>query len=264
MLRGTAAALILGAAALGGCGGGDDPPPQPDLPPAQLLREAARDPVPRAVATIQLDYDLEGSSALAGDGFASLHGPYELDGEGALPSFDFDLDANVAGFGLDGKLVSTGEDAFVVFFGENYRAGPDLVGRARRMLPVGGLDVASWIRNPRYAGPDDVAGARTERIEGRLDPAAAAGLIPGAGPGPVSAWVASEDDTLRRVSAQLPYRAPPGSRAAALGVTRGTVAIDAQISSVGSEAEIAPPPGGGFQPLERLIERIRGLAGLAL
>ena len=87
-----------------------------------------------------------------------------------------------------------------------------------------------------------------------------AGLVPGKGPIPVSAWVAFEDDTLRRIALELPFTAsvPVG------GVESGTVALDAQISSVGTDEEIEPPPGGGFQPIDRLIERIGGLAGLAL
>jgi hypothetical protein len=120
-LRSAAAAALL-AIALSACGGGSDPE-QPSESPEELLREAVANPATSGEAEIDVDATLEGDSLLAGPMGAELEGPFALHEAGGLPSLDLELDADVAGFGVDGELVSTGDDAFVVFFGENYRVG---------------------------------------------------------------------------------------------------------------------------------------------
>lgn len=281
-LVGLGLGLVLGA-----CG---SDPETPSQPPAELLARAAANPAVSAEASIDLDAVLRGDSLLAGPSAAELEGPYALDAGGGLPSFEFELDAEVAGFGVDAELVSTGEDAYVVFFGENYRVGPERVAALERGLRAareqGGspsleLDVASWFRNPRYAGGEEVAGTEAERIVGTLDARAAATevsglaaalgapsplreIAAGAGRGPVEAWVAYEDDTIRRLRARLPFAVPPDRRDEARGIGGGTISLDAEISEVGTEVSVEPPEGGGFQPVEQLLDRLRSLADLAL
>src|SRR5687767_14552489 len=108
-----------------GCGG-EDPEP-PDVPPAELLQRAVADPAASAVASIDLDARLEGESLLAGEAAATVEGPYELAPDGGVPELELELDGEVAGFGIDGELISTGDDAFVVFFGEGFRVGTERV-----------------------------------------------------------------------------------------------------------------------------------------
>jgi hypothetical protein len=277
-----------GALALAGCGGGGDPE-TPSEPPAELLRTAIENPAQSGESRIVFATQLEGDSLLAGDAGATLDGPFALDQAGGLPSFDLALDGEVAGFGVDGQLVSTGDDAFVVFFGQNYRVGTGRVASIEQQLASAGagggaaglgLDVASWFEQPRYAGSEEVAGTETERIEGTLDGAAAAedlsalaaslgapalieALAAGAGPGPIEAWVAYDDKTIRRLRVQFPFTVPPAQRASALGVGSGDVSFEAEISDVGAEVAVEPPPGGGFRPVEQLIARLQGLASLA-
>jgi hypothetical protein len=270
-----AAACAVASAALLSCGGGDSHDEPPDVPPAELLRRAVADPAPSGIATVQLQVGLEGNSPLGASGSLSLHGPFELDPAGGLPHIDFDADAQVAGFGVDGKLVATEDDAFVVFFGENYRVGAERVAA----VDAPRLRLDRWFEEPRYAGAGDVAGTDTEEIEGTLDasaasrdlgalasslgaPALAEVIEDGAESGPVEAWIALEDTTVRRVSARYPFTVPPAQVEAARGVTGGTVSLDAQISNVGEEQTIEPPPGGGFKPVDRLIDRLSGLASL--
>jgi hypothetical protein len=284
-MRHATAWIAAGAAAtalLAGCDRDRDPP---DEPPAELLRSAAMNPVDSGVSQIELDLTLQGESLLAGPSRVSLDGPFALD-ETGLPRFELALDAEVAGFGIDGALVSTGEDAFVVFFGENYRVGAGRVAAVEAQLAgLGGtegglgLDVASWFEQPAYAGEEDVAGAETERIEGTLRseavsrdlntlagalgaPALVRALAAGVQSGPVDASVAFDDGTIRRLRAQFPFTVPADQRDSTSQITGGTVALQAEVSDVGSEAEIEPPAGGGFQPIEDLIRRLRSLASL--
>jgi hypothetical protein len=286
-LRSAAAAALL-AIALSACGGGSDPE-QPSESPEELLREAVANPATSGEAEIDVDATLEGDSLLAGPMGAELEGPFALHEAGGLPSLDLELDADVAGFGVDGELVSTGDDAFVVFFGENYRVGAARVAELERGLlaardeggpPSLGLEVDKWFSDARYAGSEEVGGTETERIEGTLDSRAAAQdlsglmaglgapplireLAAGAGDGPVDAWVAYDDHTVRRLRAQFPFTVPPARQAEAGGISGGAVTLDAEISDVGADVTVEPPEGGGFQPIEQLIERLRSLAGLA-
>ena len=279
--RPAAVAAVLSAVLLASCGGDSDQE-QPSESPEELLRQAVANPAASGEAEIVVDATLQGDSLLAGATGAELQGPFALDEGGGLPSFDFELDAEVAGFGVDGEIVSTGEDAFVVFFGENYRVGAARVAELERGLPAAlALEVDGWFIDPRYAGSEDVGGTETERIEGTLDSRAAARdlsglmaglgapplireLAAGAGDGPVEAWVAYDDRTIRRVRAQFPFKVSPARQAEAGGISGGAVTLDAEISDVGADVSVEPPPGGGFQPVEQLIQRLRSLADLAL
>ncbi|MDP9189923.1 MAG: hypothetical protein M3O25_11795 [Actinomycetota bacterium] len=277
-------ALVLAVSSIvTACGGGEEHE-QPSEPPAELLAGAVANPARSGDSEIELDLALEGSSLLAGTTTVDAEGPFALEQAGGLPSFDLTVDAEVAGFGLDLDLVSTGDDAFLVFFGENYRVGPELVAEASAALgsaqgPGGGLglDVASWFRNPGYAGSESVAGTDTERIEGTLDSDAAAAdladlaggigapplvgaLASGAESGPIEAWVAYDDKTIRRLRVQFPFTVPPAQQAHAGGISGGAVTLDAEISDVGAEVTVEPPEGGGFQPIEQLIDRLQDLA----
>ena len=284
--RASMALASLGLAiALAACGGGDDDPATPSEPPAKLLAAAAADPATSGEASIELDMDLRGDSALAGEAGVDASGPFDLGDGTGLPSFEFQAEADVAGYGLDTDVVSTGDDAYVVFFGENYRVGPERVAQAEQGLAAAGggggtgLDVASWFRDPQYAGSEEVGGTDTERIEGVLDNEAAAAdlsalveavgapgfvsaLVEGAGSGPVDAWVAYDDQTIRRLQVQFPFTVPPDQVALARGIESGTVTLDAEISDVGDDVTIEPPEGGGFQPIDQLISRLESLASL--
>jgi hypothetical protein len=292
MLRSSAtrsAVASLAAAALtvlaASCGGGDDPEP-PDDPPESLLRQAAANPPRSGDAAIGVDLALEGNSLLAGASALRLDGPFSLDPDGGLPAFDFGMDAELAGFGVDGGLVSTGEDAFVVFFGENYRVGPERTADLENELATalaangGGLMFDEWIRDARYEDVEEVGGVDAVRIVGVANPEAAVrdlGALAGSlglpsgvlrtarvAGGPAEAWVGLEDWVLRRIRVQLAFEVPAALRARAGEISAGTLALDAEVSDVGAEVTVKPPPGGGFQPIEDLIDRIGSLAGLAL
>ena len=208
-MKALAAALLLAS-----CGGGE--PEEPSEPPAQLLREAAANPPSSGEAAIGVDVVTEGDSLLAGTTSADLEGPFALDAEGG-------------GFGVDGAVVSTGEDAYVVFFGENYRVGPERVAELESSLQDGlggqggGLRFDEWIRDPRYEGVEEAGGEDAVRIVGVSDPVAAiddlspvaealgvpARLLDSVGvsSAPVEAWVALSDRTLRRIRLQLAFEA---------------------------------------------------------
>src|SRR5215217_898155 len=59
----------------------------------------------------------------------SVQGPYESGGSNTIPKADWDIAANAAGQNFSAGLISTGDNAWVGFQGQNYEIGKDAVGR---------------------------------------------------------------------------------------------------------------------------------------
>jgi hypothetical protein len=183
---------------------------------------------------------------------AKLDGPFVASGGGAIPSFDLDLEAEASGFGVDGKLVSTGGDAFVVFFGENYRVGAPRVAELGQR--AAGIDPRGWFGPPRYAGTEEAGGTDSYRIEAPLSSEqvsadlAEMGLAAvgssGLEGGTIEASVGADDGVIH-----------------GLRVSSEALDLHAVLSDLGEAETIEPPPGGGFKPVEQLLDRVRDLSG---
>jgi hypothetical protein len=283
--RSAFAALAAVAALLAACGE-DDPPPTPDEPPAELLAAALDNPPASGQVDLDGEVELDGESLIAGGVAVEASGPFAAAARDELPRFALAGEAEVAGFGVDGELISTGTDAFVVFFGENYQVGEERTAEAgarwsdfaAQSGPLGS-QAASWFVSPRYGDAEEVDGTDAQRIDAELDgaragadiaaiaraagaPAFVEALAAGAGEGTAQAWVAFDDQTLRRLRVEFPFTVPRAAQASAAGVRGGTASFEVELSDLGEEVDIEPPPGGGFQPIEQLIDRIMSFASL--
>jgi hypothetical protein len=241
--RAIACALLAAlAATAAACGDGEDPP-LPKAPAAALLDEAlVEDPVSSARADADLKLEPVGSS-----------GPVEAEVEGPFDAgFDLEVLAEGRGYTLEGSVVHSGGDLFVVFFGENYRLEPE----ARDELPsTSALSPRSWFARPRYDGVEEAGGADCAHIVAALDSAAleaqlreltaTLGLSPTvASGGTIEAWVGLEGHDLRRLRLDAP----------------GALRLDLELTELDGDFEIEPPEGGGFRPLSDLTERLPGFA----
>jgi hypothetical protein len=283
--RTAVAALVAVAALLAACGG-DDPPPTPDEPPAELLSAAFGNPPASGQLDLEAEVALDGESLIAEGVAVDARGPFAAAAQGELPRFALTGEAEVPPFGVDGELISTGTDAFVVFFGENYRVGQERSAEAAARWtdfaaqsgPLGS-QAASWFVSPRYGDAEEVDGTDTQRIDAKLDgakagadiaaiaraagaPAFVETLAAGAGEGTAQAWVAFDDRTLSRLHVEFPFTVPRAAQTSAAGVRGGAVSFQVELSDLGEEVEIEPPQGGGFQPIDQLIDRIMSFAGL--
>src|SRR5215217_3852988 len=115
-------AVALGAVALSGCGAQE----------ASVVKGAFEHDIQSANVTIALSMkSSEGETALG------LDGPYKSNGKGKLPSVNWDLTlTGPAPQPVEAKLISTGDDAFVVYKGETYHVGRDNI--AQLQLGAGG------------------------------------------------------------------------------------------------------------------------------
>jgi hypothetical protein len=270
-LRGAAAlaCLAVGSQVLLGCGGSDPEPPEE--PPAVLLERALAAPISSGEVEIDAEVVLEDSSLLEEPASFSASGPFELRGA-AVPRFDLDFDASVAGYGIGGELVSDGEDGYVVFFGENYRLGSDHIDNADRRLSeaaAGGLavDPASWIARPRYDGSEEVGGEHCHRIEGALVPERLATDLRAAGDALGLSSPGAIAERLRRGT--IAFFATSNGALCGLGLDAelsgpGSLELDLRLSDLGEPQEIERPEGGGFQAVEELLARFERLGGVTI
>jgi hypothetical protein len=235
-----------------GCGGGADEPRRVD--PEALLDSALSRPVTSAVASIDLAAGGEATPSLPGPVSVSLDGPYVSGGGTRPPSVDWELEAEVAGFGVDGELVSTGDDVYLSLFGDNYRVGRAAVVSRREALADPGLDPRSWFGPASYQGDEEVDGTETARVDAPLRGARLAADLESLGgrlglpalPAPVAAgtiqaWIGIEDDVIRRL------RIDAGE----------DLTADLILSEVGEPQEITIPAGGGFKPIGDLLSSLQ-------
>jgi hypothetical protein len=246
------AALCVGLGV--GCGGNEEEPRQVDA--EALLDSAFSRPVSSAVVSIELVAGAESVPSLSVPVSVSLDGPYVSGGGVRVPSADWELEAEVAGFGVDGELVSTGDNIYLSVFGDNYQVGRAAVEARRQALSDPGLDPRSWFGPASYEGDEEVEGTATARIDAPLrgDPLAAdldelGGRLslppvgPPIGRGTIQAWIGIDDGILREL------RIDAGE----------DLAVDVVLSQVGEPQEITIPAGGGFKPIGDLLASLQEL-----
>ena len=277
MIRPSSAVIALSAAvlALGGCGGSEHPPADP----VALLRSAAGHPIESADIDADLTLRVTGVPLLSSPTGLRLQGPY-VSGRGVqIPSFDWKLGAKVSGFGVGGRLVSTGQNVFVSLFGDNYEVGRGTVAAANERLrnqPFLGLHPLRWFGRPSYEGDDEAGGTDCGHVSGRIRPAAlAADLEPlfarlgfVSSPvirGTVEAWIGFDDHTVHRLVLDAHVEIPEAERARLGGASRAELEADVTASDVGEPQRISIPGGGGYKPIRDLFLSLNdlGVPGLS-
>src|SRR5262245_12461403 len=250
----------------GGCGGG--PERRSGVDPEAVLDGAFSHPIESA--EIGADLGITGIPRL-GRTSVRLEGPY-VSGHGErIPRFGWQLKAKVAGFGVDGELVSTGDDLFLSLYGDNYRVGTEAVADVNRRVAAGfGLRPRGWLGPARYESDEEVAGVRTAHITAPLRGAAVGkdfedlfarlGLShPPAIHGTAEGWVGVDDNRLRRLKLDAVVTIPPPQRARLGGAGVIHLTGDVTAEEVGESQEITIPAGGGFKPIRDLFLSLNDL-----
>ena len=256
----TRARLVIVVAAfcaglgLASCGGGGEERRQVDA--EALLDSVFSHPVSSAVTSIDLVADAEAVPSLSAPVSLSLDGPYVSGGGVRIPSADWELEAEVAGFGVDGELVSTGENVYLSLFGDNYQVGRAAVEARREALTDPGLDPRSWFGPATYEGDEELEGTATARIDAPLRRAPLAADLEGLGGrlglppvrppaerGTIQAWIGIDDGIVREL------RIDAGE----------DLTADVVLSDVGEPQEITIPAGGGFKPIGDLLSSLQEL-----
>ena len=176
----------VAAFALAACGGdsGGDEDPQEVLNATFTNDEK----VTSGTFDVSLDVTAEGGSN-GGTLDASLGGPFQS-GDGGVPSFDIDAEANVESEAQDFSgsigLTSTGQGAFVNFQDTDYEVPQDAFDQFSRsftqlqeqseaqgtdanFLTNLGINPTNWLTDLSNEGDEDVEGAETVHISGEAD-----------------------------------------------------------------------------------------------
>jgi hypothetical protein len=167
------ASLLLAALSLGGCGG--------DGGAEDVLEQTADnlEQIESGVISMRLLVTPKGDGSER-VGF-ELRGPFSLEGPGDLPLARVEYTHVGGSERAMVTVVSTGHKAYVEVGGQAYELPPEQIAQlraARRKLAEGEgrgeLAVNDWSDEPELSNGGSVGDAETDRIEARLDVAAAA------------------------------------------------------------------------------------------
>lgn len=176
------AVLATFALAVAGCGGGDGGGGAGGGGDARAVLKTAFDKqVDSADLKIDVKANLDGVPGLKGPLSLSLAGPYKSNGDKAIPSLDWKINAQGAGQNISAGLIVTKDNAFVEFQGQSYEVGSELFQRLAKGLakrPSGGkqttlkqlgIDPSQWLKDPKLEDGQDIGGDSTRKVTGDVD-----------------------------------------------------------------------------------------------
>jgi hypothetical protein len=188
-----------------------------------------------------------------------------------IPRFDWHLNASALGFPVGGRAVSTGSNAYLSVYGNNYEVGSDAVASAnQRIAQAPTLHPRSWFGRARVDGDGHEGGEDCERISAPLRGDAmardieplAAGLGLSEAPsatGKASACVGFDDRVLHELELGVVLGIPAADQARLGGASSIALDLDVVISDVGEPQKISIPGGGGFRPIRDLALTLNDL-----
>jgi hypothetical protein len=264
--RAILASLLIAVVNAAGCGGSSHPTVNPEV----MLDAAAAHPIGSAQTEIDLGLQVRGVSRLSGPLRLRLDGPYISGGGARIPGFDWHLSASALGFPVGGRVVSTGTNAYLSVYGDNYEVGPTAVAAANERVGQVGLQPRAWFGPARIDGQGNEGGVDCERISARLrgnamahDLASLAGLLGLSGPPTVSgtarACVGFDDRVLHELAVDAVLGIPTADQARLGGATSIHLDLDVVISDVGQPQHISIPGGGGYRPIRDLALTLNDL-----
>ena len=144
------------------------------------LDKAFSTPIKSANVNLDVTLKLDGIKQLNGPVKLSVQGPYESGGSKTIPKVDFDIAASAAGQNFSAGFISTGDNAWVAFQGQNYEVGSAAIaqvnqqiakagGQSKQGLSQFGIDPQNWLTDAKDEGSEKVAGVETDHVSAALD-----------------------------------------------------------------------------------------------
>jgi hypothetical protein len=135
---------------------------------------------------LALRIDAKGASQLGGPVTIKLSGPFESQGNGTLPKFDFELALNASGTrNFSAGAISTGDQGFLKLKGQAYQVPPNVFASFKqgyeqsqkqaqqksqsRSLSSFGVDPRQWLKDSKVEGDADVQGTTTTHVSAKVD-----------------------------------------------------------------------------------------------
>src|SRR5215212_6279417 len=173
--RFTLVVLALIASLLTACGGSDSGNV------TDTLDKAFSTPIRSARIDLEITLKLDGVKELKGPVKLSVQGPYETGGSKTIPKADWDIAASAAGQNFSAGFISTGDNAWVGFQGQNYEVGKQAVAQINQQIKQAagkdknkglsqfGIDPRNWLKDAKDEGSKKVAGTDTDHVSAALD-----------------------------------------------------------------------------------------------
>lgn len=179
------AALIAGllCLALSGCGGGSSKP-SPEV--TKLLSDTfgSNKPVTSGRLNVLLVTRTTGVAGLNGPLDVRFSGPFQSQGAGRTPKFDFDLALRRAGSTVHAGAISTGTKGYLKLIGNAYQLDPKAFASLQKSgsqaagsatsksgglsLRKLGIDPRRWLEDAREQGTESVAGTPAIHISSHI------------------------------------------------------------------------------------------------
>jgi hypothetical protein len=267
------ASLLVAIVNAAGCGGSSHEAVNPEA----MLEAAAAHPISTADLEIDLRTKVRGVARLSEPLRLRLEGPYVSGGGERIPSFDWKFTASALGFPVGGQVVSTGTNAYLSVYGDNYEVGTDPVAQANQRLSAGGgtstdlgLPPRHWFGRARLDGDGNAGGTDCERISAPLRGGAVArglqSLASGLGltetpaiSGTATACVGYDDRTLHELELDMEVGIPAVDRSSLAGATSAHIDLDIVAGDVNEPQHISIPAGGGYRPIRDLALTLNDL-----
>jgi hypothetical protein len=258
---------------LTGCGGGDGSD-RPLVDPDALLDSAARHPVRSADLEGQARLTLDGASRLSEPITLRVEGPYVSGGGVRIPSFDWKFTVKVLGFGVTGKLVSTGENVLISPFGDNYELGREVTAAVNSQVAASPVHARDLFGVARNEGNEEVNGVDTQHVSAELEGKSVAralhplrdalGLTHVPAPvGRLDAWIGLDDRTLHKLSLDADFGIAPADRPNLDGARGGNLQAEATLEDINEPQSVHVPGGGSYRPIRDLFLTLSDLGGFA-
>jgi hypothetical protein len=175
------ALLVASILLVAGCGGGGGQDPQ------KVLNEtfSGKKKVTSGKVDVSLTVTAEGVSQLKGPITLSLTGPFQSQGSGQLPKFDFDLKLGAQGQNFTAGAISTGDKGYIKLQGNTYEVSSQLFNAFKQGFQKSqaqqngtpqnpsfaslGVNPRDWLKSPENKGEEDVEGTTTIHIASGID-----------------------------------------------------------------------------------------------
>jgi hypothetical protein len=294
MKRLVLALSILSLAVVAGCGGGGGGSSQDAR---ALIDKAFKSPISSADMTLNIQAKVNGVAQLSQPISLKVAGPYQSNGKGKLPSFNWQVSISGGGQAFSGGVISTGDDAFVNFQGTNYEVGKAQVAKVNQQLgqQTGsgktlkdfGIDPQAWVQSPQDKGDENVNGVDTTHVSAGVDVTKmisdfnktiqqAGGAMGASAPSQLTPtqiaeisqvvkdpkfdiYVGKSDNKIRRLAVSVDFSIPSSAQSQFQGASGGTLNFSIDFAKVGESKTITPPADS--RPISELQQQLGGLGG---
>ena len=262
------------------------------------LDKAFSTPIKSARIDLEVTLKLDGVKQLKGPVKLSVQGPYETGGSQTIPKADWDIAASAAGQNFTAGFISTGDNAWVGFQGQNYEVGTQAVAQINQQIKQAagqnknkglsefGIDPRNWLKDAKDEGSEKVAGVDTDHVSAALDVGRFVDdlnrLVQKAGGSSASSaqitadqkkqiqdivknprfdvYAGKDDHVIRRLSADLSFSVPSDKQAQVGGLKSGTLSFSIEFADVGKPQTINAPESA--KPLSELTSQLGGLGSV--